>query len=58
MGKTNVAVNNWLSNNKRFADLFNGVIFNGEQIIQPAELEGILQYWHVNHNIKSTMPCR
>ncbi len=39
MGKANVAVNNWLSDNERFADLFNGALFGGRQIIHPGELE-------------------
>lgn len=39
MGKANVAVNNWLSDNERFADLFNGALFEGRQIIRPEELE-------------------
>ena len=34
MGKTNVAVNRWLADNERFADLFNGFMFHGKQIIQ------------------------
>ena len=41
MGKKNVAVNNWLSDNERFADLFNGSIFGGKQIIRPEELENM-----------------
>lgn len=41
MGKSNVAVNNWLSDNERFADLFNGVLFCGRQIIHPNELDPI-----------------
>ena len=41
MGKKNVAVNNWLSDNERFADLFNGSIFEGKQIIRPEELENM-----------------
>ena len=39
MGKPNIAVNHWLSDNSRFADLFNGIVFGGEQIVRPEELE-------------------
>ena len=39
MGKGNAAVKQWMSNRARFADLFNGVIFCGKQVIHPEELE-------------------
>lgn len=39
MGKNDIAIKRWLSDKKRFADLFNGTIFEGEQIIRPDELE-------------------
>lgn len=39
MGKNDIAVKKWLSDKKRFADLFNGTFFNGEQIICPEDLE-------------------
>ena len=32
MGKGNAAVKQWMSNKARFADLFNGIIFRGEQV--------------------------
>ena len=38
MGRPDVAIKNWLKNKVRFADLFNGILFNGEQIIKPGEL--------------------
>ena len=41
MGKAGISVNNWLEEKERFADLFNGVIFEGKQVIQPNELEKI-----------------
>lgn len=41
MGKRNAAVNNWLSDNRRFADLFNGAVFDGRQIIRAEELEDL-----------------
>ena len=33
MGKADVNVNIWLSEKKRFANLFNGVIYGGRQVI-------------------------
>lgn len=39
MGKGNAAVKQWMSNRARFADLFNGIIFQGKQVILPEELE-------------------
>ena len=39
MGKADVAVNRWLGDNERFASLYNGVVFGGQQIIKPEELE-------------------
>lgn len=39
MGRGNAAVKQWLSNRKRYADLFNGIVFQGEQIIMPDDLE-------------------
>ena len=35
MGKADVNVNIWLSEKKRFANLFNGVIYGGRQVILP-----------------------
>ena len=37
MGKSNIAVKQWLRNKKRFADLFNGTIFQGDQIVLTEE---------------------
>ena len=39
MGKSNVALKQFFRNKKRFADLFNGFIFEGTQIIKPKDLE-------------------
>ena len=39
MGKADVAVNRWLEDNERFASLCNGVVFGGQQVIKPEELE-------------------
>ena len=41
MGKANTAVNTWLSDNRRFADLFNGTVFGGKQVILPEDLDGL-----------------
>ena len=41
MGKADIAVKNWLNDNERFADLFNGSVFNGQKIILPDELEDL-----------------
>lgn len=41
MGKSDIAVRQWLSANERFADLFNGTVFHGDQIVLPEELEMI-----------------
>lgn len=38
MGKNDVAVGRWLADKRRFADLFNGILFHGEQIICPEAL--------------------
>ncbi len=39
MGQSNAAVRQWLSDKERFADLFNVVLFGGEQVISSSELE-------------------
>ena len=39
MGKSDVILKQWLKNKARFADLFNAVVFDGEQVIKPEELE-------------------
>lgn len=31
MGRADIAVKNWLNDNERFADLFNGVVFGGRR---------------------------
>jgi len=41
MGKDNIEVKQWLRNKTRFADLFNGIVFQGEQVVHPEELEEI-----------------
>ncbi len=39
MGKADVSIKQWLEDRARFADLFNGVIFGGEEVIKSDELE-------------------
>ena len=39
MGNGNIAVRQWLRDKERFADLFNGVVFGGAQVVLPEELE-------------------
>lgn len=39
--KPDIVLKNYWSNNEQFADLFNAVLFNGEQLIKPEELEDI-----------------
>ena len=41
MGKSDVVLKQWLKKKIRFADLFNAVVFDGEQVIKPEELEEI-----------------
>jgi hypothetical protein len=41
MGKPDAAIKQWLGVKRRFADLFNGIIFNGEQVIKENELTKI-----------------
>ena len=39
MGKADVAVRQWLSDKGRFADFFNGVVFQGEEFVLAGALE-------------------
>lgn len=41
MGKADINVNIWLSEKKRFANLFNGILYKGKQVILPEDLEEI-----------------
>ena len=38
MGKADMAMSEYLGNRKRFADLFNGILFQGKQVIREEEL--------------------
>lgn len=35
---------NYLSDDQRFADLMNGFIFHGEQVIKPQDLQELVHY--------------
>lgn len=37
--KPDIVVKNYWRNNEQFADFFNAVLFDGEQVIKPDELE-------------------
>ena len=39
--KPDIILKNYWRDNARFADLFNAVLFQGEQVIQPHELEDL-----------------
>ena len=41
MGKADINVNIWLSEKKRFANLFNGILYKGKQVILPKDLEEV-----------------
>ncbi len=41
MGKIDISIKQWLKNNERFADLFNGVLFDGRRVILPQDLSDI-----------------
>lgn len=41
MAETDVAMKVWLKNKERFADFFNGIVFDGEQVIKSEELEDV-----------------
>ena len=41
MGKADINVNIWLSEKKRFANLFNGILYKGKQVILPEDLEEV-----------------
>lgn len=38
MGKRDISISAWLKDKERFADLFNGLVFNGEQVVKKEEL--------------------
>ncbi len=38
MGKKDISINEWLEDKERFADLFNGLVFDGKQVVKAEEL--------------------
>ena len=44
MGKKDIAEKTLLDWNDDFADVFNSLLFNGEQIMQPEEFENVSPY--------------
>ncbi len=38
MGKKNIVWNDYISQEDRFADFFNGVVFHGDQVVFPEDL--------------------
>ena len=41
MGKKNIVWNDYISQNERFADFFNGVVFAGEEVVRPDTLTAV-----------------
>lgn len=39
MGEADLIMRDYLSSKERFADLFNGVLFRGKQVVRPEQLE-------------------
>ena len=46
MGKISNSINNYLSDNRRFADLFNGICFHGEMVIREEDLSENTQVYY------------
>lgn len=46
MGKINNVINRYLSNNRRFADLFNGICFQGKAVVRVEDLSETSQVYH------------
>ncbi|MCH5343284.1 MAG: hypothetical protein J1E64_04530 [Acetatifactor sp.] len=46
MGKISNSINHYLSDNRRFADLFNGIFFQGEAVIHAEDLLETSQIYH------------
>lgn len=59
MGKLNSVMKNYLSDERHFADLFNGVCFQGRQKIKAEELsEASEQYAEVTGNTENVKKKR
>lgn len=46
MGKISNSINHYLSDNRRFADLFNGICFHGEMVIREEDLSENTQVYY------------
>ena len=46
MGKISNSINHYLSDNRRFADLFNGICFQGETVVRAEDLAEGTQVYH------------
>ena len=46
MGKISTSINHYLSDNRRFADLFNGICFQGRSVIHEGDLQEASQVYH------------
>lgn len=46
MGKISTLINHYLSDNRRFADLFNGICFQGKSVIHAKDLQEASQVYH------------
>ena len=46
MGKISNSINHYLSDNRRFADLFNGICFQGETVVRAEELSETSQVYY------------
>lgn len=46
MGKISNSMNHYLSDNRRFADLFNGICVQGKMVVRAEELSEVSQVYH------------
>lgn len=46
MGKISTSINRYLSDNRRFADLFNGICFQGKAVIHERDLQEVSQVYY------------
>ena len=53
MGKISNAINHYLSDNRRFADFFNGICFQGETVVRAEDLsEGTQVYYGITQELQ------
>ena len=60
MGKSNAAVKNWISVKERFADFYNGTVFDGRQVVRAEELHryrDVIMRWN-QEKVHYAMPVR